>query len=193
MFLVGTKPNVACAVYDEKGDAIEWIVQLGYLNRKHINLMNQKNAITGLEFNIDADCPPCDTCTAGKITRSLKLSTRTYVAPWEGKSIGGAQYLMLLDFMDDYSRWTKYYLLRNKSKITSRFLEDVWFASWKNQAHAIGWRLLILPKTIGLLNAKTKHWLNRRVECWLILGCLHRAGKRPSQLRATHIIGVSVN
>lgn len=133
LFLADTKPNIACAVSSEKEDVIEWHRRLGHLNRKDMNLMKQKEAVTGLDFRVDADCPPCDTCAAGKITRApfpkgsqgtsslLEVVHTDLCGPMRTESIGGARYL--LTFTDDYSRWTEFYLLRNKSEVTTKFME----------------------------------------------------------------------
>lgn len=132
LFLVKTEPDVVNAAISIKSEEMEWHILLGLLNRRDLNLMMQKEAVTGLKFKTDV-FSSCDTCAAGKITSTpfpkgsqdtstlFEIVHTDLCGPMRTESNGGARYL--LTFTDNFSRWTEIYLLHRKSEITEKFIE----------------------------------------------------------------------
>jgi len=139
---------------DTSENSTEWHRKLGHLNWKDMLMMLRNDMVYGLNFKADDIPPTCEACAAGKLT-SLPFSNRgkrTIVpleivhtdlcGPMRKESHGGASYF--LTFTDDYSRWTEVYFIKNKSEVTSRFLE------YKNYAETLtGHKLKALQSDNG--------------------------------------------
>lgn len=112
----------------------DWHRRMGHLNSKDLNAM-KNGAVEGLMYNDKADVSKlnCTVCCEGKQTRlPFPLSNNRSKAvldvvhadvcgPMETKSIGLHRYFLL--FVDDYSRMTFVYFLRNKSEVFKCFQE----------------------------------------------------------------------
>lgn len=138
LFILHTKPEIESAVSNDNVDFVKWHKRLGHLNCKEMNIMVQKELVTGIDSDLKLDSSLCETCAAGKITRLpfpkqsqrasslLEIVHTDLCGPMRTTSLGGARYL--LTFTDDYSRWTEIYLLRTKSEVASKFKEYKEFA-----------------------------------------------------------------
>lgn len=102
LFFVDSEPNVANVVENAKSDENKWHVRLVYLNNKDLRSMMQNESVTGLNFKLDSEQSPCNTCVASKITRepfpkksqgtstSLEIVHTDLCGPMRTQSIGGA-------------------------------------------------------------------------------------------------------
>ena len=103
-----------------------WHRRMAHLNQK--DLVKLKNGqASGIEFSVPKSIEPCVPCMKGKQSRLpfpkqgrrassiLELIHSDLAGPMEEKSIGGANYF--LTFIDDFSRKTFVYFLKNKSQV----------------------------------------------------------------------------
>lgn len=111
-----------------------WHRRLAHINSSDLNKM-KNGTVNGLTFDGTSDMTKdkCVTCCEGKQTRlpfshATERSTETLqiihsdvCGAMETKSIGGARYFLL--FVDDYSRMTFIYFLKNKDEVFSKFKE----------------------------------------------------------------------
>ncbi|KPJ11482.1 Retrovirus-related Pol polyprotein from transposon TNT 1-94 [Papilio machaon] len=116
-----------------------WHRRLGHLNRRSMELLRQGMA-SGINYTV-SDYTPCVACLKGKqsrlpfpkqsytrATEKLGLIHSDLCGPMSVNSFSGAKYL--LTFIDDYTRMTFGYFIRNKSevlpvfKIFKKFVEN---------------------------------------------------------------------
>lgn len=109
-----------------------WHRRLGHINSKHLEIM-KNGAVVGLSYNDKADASKsnCTVCCEGKQSRLpfpqssnrsdalLQVVHVDVCGPMENKSIGQSRYFLLL--VDDYSRMTFVYFLKNKSEVFNKF------------------------------------------------------------------------
>ena len=110
-----------------------WHRRLGHINSNYLNKMS--DAVEGLSLRENAKISKscCTVCCEGKQCRlpfthvgarstgTLNLIHTDLCGPMETMSIGGSKYFML--FVDDYSRMTFIYFLKNKSEALTCFKE----------------------------------------------------------------------
>jgi len=119
-------------VEEKYGTLLDWHRRLGHISFDKVKQLVDDH----LEMVIDGNRtnPTCVSCVAAKLTRNPNSSpaTRTTTAPLQlihtdlagpmkTTSLGGARYYLL--FIDDYSRYTMVYILRQKSETFSKFRE----------------------------------------------------------------------
>lgn len=110
-----------------------WHRRLGHINSDCLNKM--QNAVNGmtLEHKVDITKSTCTVCCEGKQSRLpfthvgsrntevLNTIHTDICGPMECNSIGGSRYFVL--FVDDFSRMTAIYFLKNKSDALEKFKE----------------------------------------------------------------------
>lgn len=110
-----------------------WHRRLAHLNSQDMKKM--RNIVDGLSYeqNFDITKSQCTTCCEGKQARlpfshvgerSTELLQRVHTdicGPMETRSLNGARYFIL--FVDDFSRMTFIYFIKNKSETLSKFKE----------------------------------------------------------------------
>lgn len=108
-----------------------WHRRLAHLGQKYMNSL--KNMVTGLDFKSDDKIEPCVPCINGKTCKSsfknqgtrakdlLEIIHSDLCGPMEEPSFSGSRYMLL--FIDDYSRKTHVYFLKNKSETLDKFRE----------------------------------------------------------------------
>ena len=120
---------------------LEWHRRLG-----HIGFDNVKRLVdqtSGMVIDGSRTNPVCVSCVAAKQTRTPNSSPATRIStiplqlvhsdvagPMRTSSLGGARYFVL--FIDDYSRFTAVFTIRQKSEVTEKFLE---YKSWAENLH----------------------------------------------------------
>ena len=111
---------------------MEWHQRLGHLgfdDIKSLAKINPSITVKGILTN-----PTCEYCQLAKQTRIPNANPATHRAtnplelihsdvagPMSTPSLGGARYFLL--FIDDYSRHTTVYTIKNKSEVIDRFCQ----------------------------------------------------------------------
>ena len=109
-----------------------WHNRFCHLGITNLKRMNSNNIVKGMSFSVNDDSFFCKNCVDGKIHRTPfpKNDSKRERMPFElihsdicGKlnplSLGGGQYFVT--FIDDASRYTWVYILKNKSEVFSIF------------------------------------------------------------------------
>ena len=110
-----------------------WHLRYGHLGYASLNLLSNKRMVSGFPC-VGNSCDKCEACILGKQHRlpfnsgnsrraryPLELVHTDLVGPMQVTSIGGSTYFMT--FIDDFSRRTWVYFLKNKSEAFNKFLE----------------------------------------------------------------------
>eukprot|EP00253_Pinus_taeda_P025292 PITA_25292 len=108
-----------------------WHLRFGHLNFGGLNLLRRKGMVKGLPL-IDKPDNLCEGCILGKQHREVFPSGKSIRAkapleiihsdlygPMQAPSLGGNQYF--LTFIDDFTRKTWVYFLKNKSEVFEKF------------------------------------------------------------------------
>jgi transposase InsO family protein len=110
-----------------------WHQRLGHLSERNLKKLLTNNMLNGLNFNHHEKLDHCDSCARGKQTRLKIAKTHSTPrshhigevihtdlgGPMEMPSIGGAKYY--LTFLDDYSRMSFIYFIKEKSETFEKF------------------------------------------------------------------------
>jgi transposase InsO family protein len=120
---------------------LEWHKRLGHIGFDNVKRLVDQTA--GMEIDGSRTNPVCVSCVAAKQTRKPNSSaaTRTTTSPLQlihsdvagpmrTSSLGGARYFVL--FIDDFSRFTAVFTLKQKSEVTDKFLE---YKAWAENLH----------------------------------------------------------
>src|SRR5579871_1962020 len=109
-----------------------WHYRLGHLRVKNIRLLSD-GMVTGISIKEDSNIRICDHCLYGgqyqipsnyQASRAIKVLELIYTdicGPMKTTSIGNTKYFIL--FIDDYSRMTAVYFLKNQSNAFNKFQE----------------------------------------------------------------------
>ena len=110
-----------------------WHLRFGHLNFRGLKLLVQKKMVTGMPL-IDSPDRPCEGCLVGKQHREsfpvgkarrakqpLELVHTDICGPVEVESVGQKRYTLI--FVDDFTRKTWVYFLREKSEAFGKFKE----------------------------------------------------------------------
>ena len=131
---VGAAPPTQSALRSVIEDSSRlWHLRYGHLGYAGLNLLSNKNMVSGLP-RVGNSCDKCEACILGKQHRlpfnsgnsrraryPLELVHTDLVGPMQVTSIGGSTYSMT--FIDDFSRRTWLYFLKNKFEAFNKFLE----------------------------------------------------------------------
>jgi hypothetical protein len=111
-----------------------WHQRLGHLGIQSLKSMSSKGLATGLNIEGDGDLQFCGGCADGKLhklpfpkgggTRStevLGIVHSDVCGPMPTQSIGGSKYFVT--FIDDLTRYTRVYFLKQKSEVLEKFQE----------------------------------------------------------------------
>lgn len=122
-------PKFALTASAVSGDM--WHRRLGHINSNYLNKMPSAVQGMNLQEKVDISKSSCSVCCEGKQSRlpfncvgirskeKLQVVHTDICGPMEVRSIGGSRYFLL--FLDDYSRMTFVYFLKNKSEALSCF------------------------------------------------------------------------
>lgn len=110
-----------------------WHQSYGHLNHNDLMLLQNKLMVEGLP-NISGEHFECEACALGKKHNEefpvhenrrkceiLELVHTDVCGPMQTKSFGGAYYFLI--FIDDSTRYTRVYFIRNKSNVFEYFKE----------------------------------------------------------------------
>ena len=114
-------------------DLRTWHRRLAHIDPRTIQKMCGQGTVTGIDLTrADEAELNCDDCVLGKGHRApipktsasrtsklLEIVHSDVNGPFEVPSIGGSRYF--ITFIDDYSRWTEVYMMRNKSEALKCF------------------------------------------------------------------------
>ncbi|UYV61392.1 hypothetical protein LAZ67_1004695 [Cordylochernes scorpioides] len=126
--------NVMTTKDDFSNDNISlWHRRLNHLNEAYMKEIIQRNVVLGLNVKIK-NLPECEACIMGKLTRqpyhpvttncttkTLELVHMDLCGPMPYQSLGGSKYFFVL--VDDFSRRTFVYFLKNKDETLGKFEE----------------------------------------------------------------------
>lgn len=111
-----------------------WHDRLGHVSHRNLRSMKFHQCVEGLEFDEDERGEFCDACATGKQSREprnkfpgqraterLELVHTDVCGPMPTESPQGKRYFLL--FVDDFSRYTVAYFLRNKSEVVEKLKE----------------------------------------------------------------------
>lgn len=117
-----------------KQDSIElWHQRYGHLGYDNLKLLNDKEMVNGLNIDTkEAVDRICEGCAMGKqhrksfpkksqstTTRLLELIHSDVCGPMDVPSVGGSRYFVT--FIDDFSRYTTVYMMKQKSEVLEKF------------------------------------------------------------------------
>ena len=110
-----------------------WHERMAHISPTTIQEMARHDIVNGLKIS-NHSIMPCSGCLMGKGHRApiskvrnskssslLQLVHSDVVGPLQIRTLGGSQYL--ITFIDDYSKWTVAYLMKQKSEAFERFKE----------------------------------------------------------------------
>lgn len=134
VYRLNTRPACVLAASARTTSDVIWHRRLGHINSTDMNAM-KNGAVEGLMYDNKADIGKynCTVCCEGKQTRLpfpqsshrsesvLEVVHADVCGPMENKSIGSSRYFLL--FVDDYSRMSFVYFLKNKSEVFASFKE----------------------------------------------------------------------
>lgn len=115
----------------KKLNADLWHRRLGHVSIQQLPLI--RSVVAGMDFDENKNMDPCDTCAKGKqarlpfkhegtrATELLELVHTDICGPMPVESIGKKKYF--ISFIDDYSRKTVVYVIRNKNEAFEKFKE----------------------------------------------------------------------
>ena len=124
---------------DQKKLLSLWHYRFGHLNYNDVKQLSDKNMVNGLSYVNDVDRDICRGCAMGKqhrmpfpkksnskTTQQLELIHSDVCGPMHTESKGGSLYFLL--FIDDFSRYSHIYFLKNKSEVYDKFVDFVTMA-----------------------------------------------------------------
>jgi len=110
-----------------------WHQRLGHVNKRSLSEMVKRQIVKGISIRPGDVNTPCEICIQGKQTKTqfrethcksknkLKIVHTDLCGPMRTTSKGGAKYF--LSFIDDCTRWTEVFFLRQKSDALQFFQE----------------------------------------------------------------------
>lgn len=114
----------------------DWHRILGHRNIEAIKLMSTKNLVNGLEIAVCNCNSSCEICIEAKMTRKpfakekpkvskniLDIVYSDLCGPLQTETPSGKRYF--LTFIDEFSRYTKVYLLRTKDEVNEKTREFI--------------------------------------------------------------------
>ena len=125
-------PHPVVHIVSSQDESWLWHCRFGHLPFKSLNLLHKQSMVKGLPV-IHKQSSTCEDCITGKHHRDsfptstsrakeqLELVHTDLCGPMQTQSIGGSFYF--LTFIDDFSRKTWIYFLRNKLETFSKFKE----------------------------------------------------------------------
>ncbi|CAH2099257.1 unnamed protein product [Euphydryas editha] len=134
VYRLKTKPVCLLAASATVASDIIWHRRLGHINSSDMNIMKE-GAVEGINYTNKADISKanCTVCCEGKQTRLpfqnsshrsetiLEVVHADVCGPMETKSIGLSRYFLL--FVDDHSKMSFVYFMKNRSEVFTRFKE----------------------------------------------------------------------
>lgn len=130
------RPNKVCSLKSDDYCIHDWHRIFGHRDPNAIKTMNKNGMIDGIKI---FDCGKeiqCETCMEAKTTRLpfpkkaikrankvLELIHTDVCGPMQTESFGKKRYLLTI--IDDYSRYTIIYFIRNKSEVSEKVKEYI--------------------------------------------------------------------
>lgn len=129
MYVMGTAPKAMAAEQRVHTHDCQhtWHRRFGHRNINDVQLLQDKNITSGIQIRDCGIREVCGCCTKGKLaripfpktdasraTRKLDLVHTDLCGPMQTATPSGKRYYMTM--IDDYSRYTEVYFLKNKSE-----------------------------------------------------------------------------
>lgn len=129
------KEHVNVAKQQPNADRYIWHCRFGHLGMNNVNKLIDEGMVSGMDsVSKTNEDRFCEACTKGKQHRCPYPKTADYRAsepfelihsdvcgPMSVSSLGGSRYYVT--FIDDYSRYTFVYFMKNKSEVLEKFKE----------------------------------------------------------------------
>ena len=126
--------RVVNQIFNQQESLKLWHHRLGHLNYSDVIRLDTQNAATGISVNkkehITDDCNGCKLgkmnrkpfpSSTSRATRPFELIHSDICGPFQTQSIGGKKYFVT--FIDDYSRYTTVFAIREKREAFEKFVE----------------------------------------------------------------------
>lgn len=134
VYAKSNQENSVATCVAENCEINKWHRRFGHLNEHDLQHLMKNNMVLGVKFKENEKMNVCETCIEGKHTqnpfpkeasnRADKLLGRIHsdvCGPIRTQSLGGAKYFAT--FIDDKSRYTQIYLLKQKNEVKEAFLK----------------------------------------------------------------------
>ena len=131
--------ETCCFGSTDLNDLTLWHQRFGHLNHTDLKKLVSENMVEGMKIDAKALVEPCEGCILGKQARNpfpkksetktkdlLELIHSDVCGPMNVASVGGSLYYV--SFTDDYSGFTKVFMLKHKSEVFDRFSEYIAYA-----------------------------------------------------------------
>ena len=139
LYKLNSEPDHSCC-FGSTGaidDNVLWHHRYGHLGYDNLKLLCSKSMVNGMTLNTQEQIVrECEGCAVGKQNRQpfpkksthhstepLELIHSDVCGPMNIASVGGSRYFVT--FIDDYSRYTAVYMMKNKSEVFQKFKEFV--------------------------------------------------------------------
>ena len=130
-------PDETCCISKTNDQPELWHQRYGHLGYDNLKLLNNREMVNGLNFDSKRDIDRnCEGCAMGKQHRQpfpkkgnssttglLELLHSDVYGPMDVPSVGGSRYFAT--FIDDLSRYTTVYMMKNKSEVLDKFKDYV--------------------------------------------------------------------
>ncbi|KAL0278108.1 UNVERIFIED_CONTAM: hypothetical protein PYX00_000019 [Menopon gallinae] len=115
----------------DRDNTKRWHQRYGHLNLSDLKKLESQRMVEGMKLMGKNDTLNCEICARGKIHQlpfkkstsrsenALDLVHSDICGPMKVRSAGGARFFVT--FIDDYSRYTEVYMLKNKSDVLEKF------------------------------------------------------------------------
>ena len=129
------KEHVNIAKQQPDADKYLWHCRFGHLGMNNVNKLIEGNMVNGMDGVSDkSENQFCEACAKGKqhccpyprtadyrASEQFELVHSDVCGPMPVSSLGGSRYFVT--FIDDYSRYTSVYFMKNKSEVLEKFKE----------------------------------------------------------------------
>eukprot|EP00794_Sanderia_malayensis_P011707 gene11707-biopygen9383 len=139
LYKLNLEPETTCCYASTKAtdDLSLWHNRFGHLGYDNLQMLSDKSMVDGIEHKGKTEMnKECESCAFGKQNRSpfpkksshrstqpLELIHSDVCGPMNEHSVGGSKYFVT--FIDDFSRFTTVYMMKNKSEVLQKFKEFV--------------------------------------------------------------------
>eukprot|EP00794_Sanderia_malayensis_P011553 gene11553-biopygen9222 len=139
LYKLNLEPENTCCYASTKAtdDLSLWHNRFGHLGYDNLKMLSDKSMVDGMEHKGKTEMnKECESCAFGKQNRSpfpkksshrctqpLELIHSDVCGPMNEHSVGGSKYFVT--FIEDFSRFTTVYMMKNKSEVLQKFKEFV--------------------------------------------------------------------
>ena len=140
LYKLNSEPEESCcfgSTNENDASLSLWHYRYGHLGYDNVKMLYNKSMVNGMNVNSQEEIDrKCEGCAYGKQNRQpfpkktshqsthpLELIHSDVCGPMNVNSVGGSRYFVT--FIDDYSRYTAVYMMKNKSEVLQKLKEFV--------------------------------------------------------------------